>query len=125
VATILIVEDSSVTRGRMRDVLTSQGHEVREAANGRDALTLLERFTPECILVDLMMPEMGGLDFLRRQSESRARPPVIVLHTDFPESTRDACRAAGAVDFVLKPFDESELTTAVRGAVALGTTSRG
>ena len=116
--TILIVEDSAVMRGRMREVLIAQGHVVKEAGNGREALTMLECFTPDCILLDLMMPEMGGLDFLRRQNERGTPPPVIVLHSEFPESTQAACRAEGAIDFLIKPFDESELRAAVREAVA-------
>jgi CheY-like chemotaxis protein len=123
VAKVLIVEDSPVTRARMRTSLSKQGYEIKEAANGREALTMLEVFTPDCILLDLMMPEMGGLDFLRRQNERGAHPPVVVLHTGFPESTLAACRAEGAIDFLLKPFDPDELTSAVREAVALNAAS--
>jgi CheY-like chemotaxis protein len=119
VAKVLVVEDSPVTRARMRATLSRQGYEVKEAVNGREALTMLEVFTPDCILLDLMMPEMGGLDFLRRQNERGAHPPVVVLHTGFPESTLEACRAEGAIDFLLKPFDSDELASAVREAVAL------
>jgi len=119
VATVLIVEDSPVTRARMCGVLAARGYEVKEAANGREALAMLRAVTPDCILLDLMMPEMGGLDFLRRRNELEARCPVVVLHTGFPESTQAACRAEGASDFLLKPFDEDELTSAVREAVAL------
>ena len=108
-----------MTRARMRDVLTLQGYEVTEAANGREALMLLETFTPDCILLDLLMPEMGGLDFLRRRNELVERSPVVVLHSGFPESTQAACRAEGAIDFLLKPFDADELLSAVREAVAL------
>lgn len=118
-AKILIVEDSPSTRARMRDVLTLQGYEVMEAANGREALMLLETCTPDCVLLDLLMPEMGGLDFLRRRNELEERSPVVVLHTGFPESTQAACRAEGAIDFLLKPFDADELVSAVREAVAL------
>ena len=118
-ATILIVGDSPMTRARMRDVLSLQGYEVQEAANGREALTLLDTITPDCVLLDLMMPEMGGLDFLRRRNEREERSPVVVLHTGFPESTQAACRAEGAIDFLLKPFDADELLAAVREAVAL------
>jgi CheY-like chemotaxis protein len=123
VAKVLIVEDSPVTRARMRTSLSKQGYEIKEAANGREALTMLEVFTPDCILLDLMMPEMGGLDFLRRQNERGAHPPVVVLHTGFPESTLAACRAEGAIDFLLKPFDPDELVSAVREAVALNAAS--
>lgn len=118
-AKVLIVEDSPLTRARMRDVLSLRGYEVLEAANGREALELLEIGTPDCILLDLMMPEMGGLDFLRRRNERETRCPVVVLHTGFPESTQAACRAEGAIDFLLKPFDADELAAAVREAVAL------
>ena len=122
-AKVLIVEDSPVTRARMRTSLSKQGYEIKEAANGREALTMLEVFTPDCILLDLMMPEMGVLDFLRRQNERGTHPPVVVLHTGFPESTLAACRAEGAIDFLLKPFDPDELVSAVREAVALNAAS--
>ena len=122
-AKVLIVEDSPVTRVRMRGTLSKLGYDIKEAANGREALTMLEVFTPDCILLDLMMPEMGGLDFLRRQNERGAHPPVVVLHTGFPESTLAACRAEGAIDFLLKPFDPNELVSAVREAVALNAAS--
>ena len=117
-ANILIVDDSAIQRGRMREALRTQGHDVREAGDGREALTVLEGFAPECILLDLMMPEMGGLEFLRGQAERGRRTPTVVLHTDFPESTQEACRLEGAIDFLLKPIDEKELQSVVREALA-------
>ena len=89
------------------------------AISGQEGLRLFFAHQPDLVIVDLMMPEMGGLDFLRRRNERETRSPVVVLHTGFPESTQVACRAEGAIDFLLKPFDADELLSAVREAVAL------
>ena len=78
---ILLLEDDEPTRSLMRRILTADGWHVTEAKNGVDGLHALEQITPALILLDLMMPEMDGFEFLERlrQNASHRNIPVVVL----------------------------------------------
>ncbi len=78
---VLIVEDDDQARQMMRDMLESQGWQVNEAINGADGLEVLKRDRPQIILLDLMMPQMNGFEFLRRlrTNEQWSDIPVVVI----------------------------------------------
>jgi CheY-like chemotaxis protein len=110
---VLIVEDDADLSEMMAELLTIEGFEARTAANGREALDYLHRHAkPDLILLDLMMPEMDGWEFRRRQKADPALAalPVIVL------SALDPARAADVrADAVLKkPLDFDRLLELVR-----------
>src|SRR5262245_31213186 len=92
-------------------MLTSMGFEVTSAANGQEALDVLESHDPELILLDMKMPVMDGWEFCRAV-EGRARPPIVVL-TAAPDP---ACRAAEAHadGWLGKPFEYEDLEATVR-----------
>ncbi len=89
---VLLVEDDPATRELMRRTLSASGWTVREAANGRDALTMIRRSRPDLILLDLMMPEMDGFEFLeqlRGNAAWRGIPVVVVTAKDLTSADRE------------------------------------
>ena len=78
--TILVVDDEVNLREMVRLYLEREGYRVVEAANGRDALFVARYEKPDLVLLDLMMPEMGGYDFIRRFTKE-SDTPIIVLNS--------------------------------------------
>src|SRR5437867_12153667 len=78
-ATILIVDDEPSFCVFLKGILKSHGHEVRTAFSGRDALDAFQQLRPQFTLLDLYMPEMGGLEVLRRIHALDPRPSVMIL----------------------------------------------
>jgi len=113
---VLVVEDEGMVREMLAEALNLEGFDVRSAADGRDALTILERWRPEVILTDVNMPRMDGWAF---REELRRRPdladiPVIVLAAALWD--RDRLAGLDAVELMPKPCDLDVLVGAVRRA---------
>lgn len=102
---LLIVDDEEEIRENLRDFAEFKGFKVLEAANGVEALKVLDQHRPELILSDLMMPEMGGLQLLKELSKRNNDIPVVIM-TAFGtmEYAIDAMKN-GASDFITKPID--------------------
>lgn len=116
VQTVLVVDDDVTLREMARFYLEREGYRVVEAANGRDALYVARYENPDLVLLDLMMPEMGGYDFMRLyRKESDA--PVIMLTAKLEESEKVAGLELGADDYVTKPFGVQELIARVRAVL--------
>jgi CheY-like chemotaxis protein len=115
---ILIIEDSLYQRAKTKHLLEAAGHQVLQAANGREGLLMAASGQPACILLDLIMPEMGGIEVLEELRRHGAHIPVIVVSADIQESTQRQCLELGAVAFVNKPPQPHELETAVTAALA-------
>ena len=120
-ARVMIVEDDETTRTMLRRLLVSEGCIVAEAGNGRLALERLADGTPDLNLLDLMMPEMDGFEFLaelRRREEFAAVPVVVVTAADL--TNEDLARLNGGVEHVLQKseFDRDSLLEEVRRQVS-------
>ena len=120
-APVLVVEDDAATRELLSRSLTSAGHSVRQASDGRQALELLETVRPSLILLDLMMPNMNGFEFLHalRQNTSWQDIPVIVVTSkDLSPSERE--RLGGEADLLLQKgaLDREALLRQVSALVA-------
>jgi signal transduction histidine kinase/DNA-binding response OmpR family regulator len=105
---VLLVEDDETTRSMMCSILGSDGWQVFEAENGRVALGLIDEAAPDLILLDLMMPEMDGFEFLealRHRPDRQIAPVVVVTAADLSESDRR--RLNGGVEYVLQKSDLS------------------
>jgi CheY-like chemotaxis protein len=105
---VLVVEDDEATRGVLGRALSSEGRVVREAANGRIALTFLEKEIPGLILLDLMMPEMDGFELLaalRDRPEWENIPVVVITAKDL--TAEDHARLNGAVQQVVPKSERS------------------
>ncbi len=113
---LLIIEDEPDLRGYLIKLFTKDGYAVEDAADAETALTLLDSNPPDLVITDLMLPGQSGLDVLTalRQDERMARLPVVVLTARADAESAIAAFAAGADDFVVKPFNSAELVSRVR-----------
>jgi DNA-binding response OmpR family regulator len=113
---ILIVDDEPAGRQVIESVLLNQGYTLEFAANGREALKKAKALKPDLILLDLMMPEMDGMQVCQRLRSDRelAEVPVVMVTALDDRNMRIACLDAGADDFLTKPFDRAELRARVR-----------
>jgi DNA-binding response OmpR family regulator len=114
--TILIVDDKSSVRTLVRDYLTAEGFRVVVAENGRDALYVARHEKPDLILLDIMMPEMDGYEFLRMHRKERDTP-VILLTAKLEESDKVLGLELGADDYITKPFGMRELVARIRAVL--------
>ena len=115
-----MVEDDSETRELLRRQLEKERWEVREASNGHIGLELARAKTPELVLLDLIMPEMDGFEFLqefRSRDEWRSIPVVVITAKDLSEE--DVDRLSGNVQKILQKgaYSSDELLTEVRDLV--------
>jgi DNA-binding response OmpR family regulator len=111
--TILIVDDDKRIRDLVDEYLSGQGYRVVKASNGRDALYVARYEKPDLILLDIMMPEMNGYDFVRIYSRE-ADTPIIMLTAKLDETDKVLGLELGADDYITKPFGLRELTARVR-----------
>jgi DNA-binding response OmpR family regulator len=114
--TILVVDDEKRLRDLIQAYLTQEGFRVVTAADGQEALFVARREKPDLILLDLMMPEMGGYEFLRAHSKERDTP-VVILTAKLEENDKVLGLELGADDYVTKPFSMRELTARVRAVL--------
>ena len=114
-----IVDDDASVRDSLMVLLESAGYAVRAYNSAVAFLQAASDRTAGCVLTDVQMPELNGLELQRRMSEQGIRLPVIVMtgHGDVPIAVE--AMKAGAADFLEKPFGDEQLLTAVSGAVAI------
>lgn len=107
----LVVDDSKVIRKVARHILETLDFEVREAADGKEALDACMASAPHVILLDWNMPVMNGMDFLRalRETDLPTRPKVVFCTTENGMAYIRAAIEAGADEYVMKPFDRETI----------------
>jgi DNA-binding response OmpR family regulator len=110
---ILVVDDKQELRILLQQYLSQEGFSIFTARDGQEALFTARREKPDLILLDLMMPEMSGYDFLRIYSHE-SNTPVIVLTAKVEENDKVLGLELGADDYITKPFSMRELTARVR-----------
>jgi DNA-binding NtrC family response regulator len=117
--TVLIVDDEGTTRDLCRDVVAETGLRTRTASNTEQAIDILEQFPVDIVITDLRVPELGGLELLKRVRESYPQTAVMVL-TQYGtiEGAVEATRM-GAADYVTKPFHVPELRNKLDRVVRL------
>jgi len=114
--TILVVDDKASVRQLVRDYLGEQGYRVVTASNGREALYAARHENPDAILLDIMMPEMDGFQFLQAYRRERS-VPVIIVTARVEESDTVLGLELGADDYVLKPFRMRELAARIKAVL--------
>lgn len=113
---ILLVDDDEFGRATLKRILVSQGFDVREGADGLEAMALIEQFTPDLILTDYMMPGLDGIEFsraLRQRDKTRLTPIIMITGVMGTEVAVEALDA-GVTDFLNKPSISAELLARVR-----------
>ncbi len=115
----LSVDDSSTMRKIISLALKGAGHTVEEAENGKQALEVLKTAKVDCILLDINMPEMNGIEFLkeRKNRPDIAGVPVFVLTTQDEESLKTEAMGLGAKGFIVKPFQKEALLAAISSGI--------
>ena len=118
-ARVLIVDDDPVMRRLTTRALQNDGYVLSEATNGREALEVMRRETPDLVILDFVMPELDGLDVLRalRADPATVSLPVLMLTSQSDEGSTRAGFDAGATDYLTKPFSSPQLSARVRACL--------
>ncbi len=116
-ASILVVDDSNLSRKISRRILTESGHDVVEAPDGISAIEQYFLVKPDLVLLDVTMQGMNGIEVLSKLRELDPRARVIIATADIQTSTKALTSAAGALGFVSKPLQANELVKVVESAL--------
>ena len=115
--TVLLADDNAMNRDLMRTIISRQGYDIVEAANGVEALEIMEKNpSPIVGLIDWEMPQMEGIEVCRRVRSNKSLAPRFLILVTVRDSKRDvvAGLSAGANDYITKPFDKTELLARVK-----------
>lgn len=115
--TVLVIDDAALVRVYYRSILEEAGFRVEEALNGLEALEVLLTRTIDLLIVDINMPQMDGLSFLRtlrQKTAATATIPALVTSTESAEADFAAARSAGANYYLVKPIERGQLVEFAR-----------
>ena len=124
-APVCVVDDDPSVLEAVASLIRSAGLKVDAFSSAQAFLAAPRPLDPSCLVLDVQMPGLGGLDLQRELATTNARIPIVFLtgHGDIPTSVR--AMKAGAIEFLTKPFDAEDLLAAVRQAIALRAESIG
>ena len=122
-ARVLVVDDDSDINSALQSALRIAGYEAEGVETGAAALAVCERACPDLVLLDLMLPDLDGVEVCRRLRAARpsARVPIVFLTARTDEATRVRGLAVGADDYVVKPFSTQELLLRIRAVLRRAT----
>jgi FixJ family two-component response regulator len=117
VPTVFIIDDDRGMRQAIQDLVESVGLRAESFATGEEFLAAGHTGRPSCLVLDVRLPQMSGLDFQRRLAETGMQIPIIFVtaHGDIPMSVR--ALKSGAVEFLTKPFRDQDLLDAIQQAL--------
>jgi FixJ family two-component response regulator len=117
VPTVFIIDDDRGMRRAVQDLVESVGLRAESFATGQEFLNKKRTPDPSCLVLDIRLPQMSGLDFQRRLAEIGMQIPIIFItaHGDIPMSVR--ALKSGAVEFLTKPFRDQDLLDAIQQAL--------
>jgi DNA-binding response OmpR family regulator len=118
-ARILLIEDERALREALADALSAEGFSVEQAATGGAGLTAFRTNPPDLVLLDLMLPEMSGIEICRA-IRSNSKVPIIMVTAKASETDRIVGLDLGADDYVTKPFSARELSARIRAVLRRG-----
>ena len=110
---ILIVDDAAFMRLRLKKLLNQEGYEVEEAGNGQEAVEKYEALHPACVLMDITMPEMSGLDALKAIKAKDPNAKVIMVSALGQQAMVIQAIQEGARDFIVKPYEPARVLTSL------------
>jgi DNA-binding response OmpR family regulator len=111
---VLIIEDERQMVRGLRDVFEFEGYEVIAAENGRDGLAAVGQSRPDCIILDLMLPDVNGYVVCQQIRQKNVRTPILMLTAKSQEHDKIRGLDAGADDYLTKPFSVGELLARVK-----------
>ena len=114
---VLVIDDEPPIRRLLRVGLGAYGYQVFEAPNGASGLRMIEQEGPHVVILDLGLPDIGGLELLRMVRERNPKLPILVLSSRGDEAGKVQALDLGADDYVTKPFGMDELTARIRNAL--------
>ena len=111
---VLVVDDSTYMRMKAKKILLECGYSVLEAVSGAEAVDVYKAQAPDCVLLDIRMPDMDGLTALQRIREYDPDARIAMVTGMGEQRVVKEALKAGAMDFVVKPFTKGRMTAAVR-----------
>lgn len=116
-AIVWVVDDDASVREALRSLIRSAGLRVETLASAQEFLARPRVEAPSCLVLDVRMPRLSGLDLQKRMAEISLQIPIVFItgHGDVPTSVR--AMKAGAVEFLTKPFDDQDLLEAIQQAI--------
>jgi len=117
-AHIAIIDDDEAVRTALRRLLRCAHYRAEAYGSGREFLKDLDQRAPDCLVLDVQMPEMSGLKIQQHLSAIGASVPVVMITGDDEEGAQEACIAAGASSYLRKPLDRSVLLEAIERAIS-------
>lgn len=119
-AHILVIDDEAAIRKTLTEILSFEGYKIDEAADGEQALKLLEQHKYDLALCDIKMPKMDGVEFLKKATELTPDMPVIMISGHGTIETAVEAVKKGAYDFISKPPDLNRLLITIKNALEKG-----
>jgi CheY-like chemotaxis protein len=111
--TILVVDDSIVIRKMVEIALENESYNIDTAVSGKEGLAKIDRINPDLVILDLMLPDINGIDILKTVKASRGIPVIMLSGKDSPQMVEKA-KASGADAFLPKPFKDDELIDKIK-----------
>lgn len=110
---LVITDDSKLLRRKLRDELEKLGCEVLEATNGKEAITTVLECEPDGVILDIVMPEVGGIEALQVIREISPNVPIVMLSSAGTPKKLMQTLKMGAIDFIQKPYTKEQIARAV------------
>jgi len=116
---ILVIDDSTTNVVLLEAIFYERGYKIETAYNAKEASVIIDKQTPDLILLDLLMPQINGFDFLKklRKNRNTKDTPVIVVSAATDEENVDRIMKMGAIDFIKKPIDLDYLVDRVESVL--------
>lgn len=116
---ILVVDDSTTNVVLLEAILDEKGYRIETALNAKEAYAIIDKQSPDLILLDLLMPKISGFDFLAqiRSNETTKNTPVIIVSALTDEENISRIMEMGAIDFIKKPIDLQYLVEKVESVL--------
>jgi FixJ family two-component response regulator len=118
-ARISIVDDDESMREAIKTLIASMGSSVEEFSSAEDFLDAGQSHVFDCLILDVRMPGLSGLELQRRLAADNSQIPIVFITAHYSEEERMRAMGAGAVDFLTKPFTEQELLNAINTSLAI------
>ena len=112
---VLIVDDSSFMRALLRNVLNKIGvKDITEASLGKQAIEEFKKQKPDLVLLDIILPDIGGDEVLVDIMKAKSKPKVIMVTAVGQKPIMEKCRKLGVKEYIIKPFDNKKIEATIR-----------